>query len=430
MKKVFLVFAGMVLAGAVIAQTATINQTSNGVTGTDQDATVTQTGNSSVNISQEASKVDKPSNVDGYFINQATAVQNGNGNKIVVKQVAVDAINENNSNRTNTTSATQSGNNNTLNQTQKSIDWVSGDMTFDATQIGKRNVGTQTSDKAHLSYELYQKGDDNTATQKTVGKGTGNIEAMIKQIGDDNTASQTFSGQNVRSTGATIEQYGTDGDAVQTFTNGGGDIYAGTQYRSSADILQTNASLREYAYQSQKGEGAYQYIKQSGTDNEAKMWSEGDFNEAYAWQSGKDGKITIKQYTDDDDAGAGNLAKAKQTGNNNTATLTQDGKGNAVDVIQNGKDGVIVASQVGDDNTIMLKQNSGAGSKATIAQDGENNIVAGLGGASTYAINNNGAVLKVSQAGHDNEVFSYQNVAATATVAQTGAYNTSTVNQY
>jgi hypothetical protein len=119
------------------------------------------------------------------------------------------------------------------------------------------------------------------------------------------------------------------------------------------------------------------------------MWSYGNFNEAFAVQTGKQGTIKIIQKQDE-------LGTAPTAAKGNLVMISQDGNN----------------------------------SEADIMQDGLENTVEGLGGAGSYAINNNGAYLKVRQTGELNLVQSRQIVGASATINQMGANNTSIVNQY
>ena len=241
-------------------------------------------------------------------------------------------------------------------------------MIFSAIQNGYRNIATQ------ISYE-----------------DAGNDNGDIKQKGNDNKATQKYWGRNYREGGVNgdlfITQIGSENEATQLFKNGT-VFYTGTGNRGVAQVTQNgnwNKSL-----QIQEGAGNKQYLIQNSNYNEARMEAYGNFN----------------------------LANAKQYGNVDlTIIQKQDEKGEAGD------------GEFAKGNSVMITQ-TGANSEAIIMQDGWTNSVEGLGGAGTYAINNNGAYLKVSQKGINNTVQSRQIVSASETVTQMGINNLAIVNQY
>ena len=197
-----------------------------------------------------------------------------------------------------------------------------------------------------------------------------------------------FHGQNVRYAGAEIVQTADKNEAKQEFDLGAdGVIYGSGTNSSKALIEQTGNS--NYAYQKQVGNGSYQEIIQSGVSNEASMWSYGNYNMAYAKQKGTNAILKVTQKQDET--------------------------------------GLALEGELAKGNSVMISQD-GNGSEAYILQDGWTNSVEGLGGAGTYAVNNNGAYLKVTQKGHDNVVQSRQ-LSGTEKMSQMGMNNLAIVNQ-
>lgn len=376
MKKLIFIVAAMFTTTMVISQTANINQTTsgNGLTAT-QSAIVTQTGVSTVNITQIAEKL-----VD----HQSVVEQSGadGSNLIVINQSATGNPEDINIGL-NKTHAIQNGGSNQLYQTQISGDWTYGGMNFLSNQQGTGNIATQYSKKTSADFDLYQEGTGNISNQSTTGEKTGVLVGDVRQIGTSNNATQLFHGENVRYAGGFIDQDGTSNTAIQEFTGAASGFWDDA---SSADIIQSNSD--NYAYQSQIGNGSYQKIEQSGSNNDASMYSTGNFNQAYSNQEGTDGVIIIRQ---NQTAGA--------------ALIAEDG--NMVKVYQ-----------------------AGTHSEAYVAQDGFGNKVLGLDGEE-FAVNNNDSYLNVSQTGNDNLVRSHQTaVGAAETVIQIGMNNTAMVNQY
>jgi hypothetical protein len=84
---------------------------------------------------------------------------------------------------------------------------------------------------------------------------------------------------------------------------------------------------------------------------------------------------------------------------------------------------------LGDNNVAMVSQD-GIGSTADIYQEGDLNLVQGLGGVGTYAINDNGSTLDASQIGNSNTINVEQTAfGASATISQNGVGNVATVEQ-
>lgn len=390
MKKLVFLFAMVLVAGFAMAQTTVIDQTTVGdPNGSTQDAIVSQTGSSLVKITQLTEKTQhntSPAEV-AIFNHRAEVKQSGgNDNTIVVKQVATGLIN---GTGTNTTYAEQKGKKNSLKQTQISGNYTSGGMVFTSKQVGESNIAEQFSKKTNGVFDISQDGKQNEAYQKTTGEKTGNLIADIKQVGNKNMATQLFHGQNVRNAGAEIVQTADNNEAKQEFDLGvDGVTYGSSENSSKALIKQTDNN--NYAYQKQVGKGSYQEIIQSGVSNEASMWSYGNYNMAYAKQKGSNAMLKVTQKQDET--------------------------------------GLALVGELSKGNSVMISQD-GNGSEATIMQDGWSNSVEGLGGAGTYAINNNGAYLKVTQTGTDNVVRSKQ-LTGSETVSQMGMNNVAIVNQY
>ncbi|WP_319228174.1 hypothetical protein [Draconibacterium orientale] len=383
MKKIVFLFAMVLIAGFVMAQTAVIDQTTVGDPNTStQEAVVSQTGSSLVKITQLTEKAGP-----AEFNHKAEVKQSGgNDNTIIVKQVATGNIS---GTGTNTTYAEQKGKKNSLKQTQISGDWTSGGMKFTSKQVGESNVAEQFSKKTNGVFSISQDGKQNEAYQKTTGEKTGNLIADIKQVGNKNIATQLFHGEDVRNAGAEILQTADGNEAKQEFDLGSqGAFYGPGTNSSKALIKQTDNN--NYAYQKQVGQGSYQEIIQSGVSNEASMWSYGNYNMAYAIQKGSNAMLKVTQKQDEA--------------------------------------GIALEGELSKGNSVMISQD-GNGSEANILQDGWNNSVEGLGGAGTFAINNNGAYLKVSQTGTDNVVQSKQLIGS-ETVTQVGMNNTAIVSQF
>ena len=382
MKKLSFIFAMVLAAGTVMAQTAVIDQTS-GISDPSslQTATVTQTGASTAIIYQNTDKMNVP-DVSVKFDHVATATQSGGkDNVIIISQIAEGLI-YGASGEKNVAEATQVGSTNIMNQTQISGEWTSGGMNFKSYQEGTGNDGNQFGQKTSSDFNLYQYGLGNISYQATTGEKTGVLVGDVKQIGEGNNATQLFHGENVRNAGGVIDQDGKENTATQEFS-GSTSMWDSP---SKADIIQRGEDNE--AYQSQVGMGSYQKAEQSGLDNHVEMYSNGNFNIALTKQEGTEGKIVIDQ---------------KQTAE--------------------------VTDETDDGNIAKVYQN-GANSQAYVMQDGLENEVSGLNG-DDYAINNNGSYLNVSQTGEYNVVRSQQTaVGASETVVQNGIYNTAIVNQY
>ena len=254
-----------------------------------------------------------------------------------------------------------------------------------------------------------------------------NNDATVDQTGYDNNAE--------------VEQIGSDNDVTLEQVHNQSN---GTRGINDAYVKQTGITNIADVYQRNRGQYAA-----SGFNNDLDLIQDGNLNTANTYQAiarGNDIKLDqvgdrnfadIYQHQGGKLSGYGSASRAIQNGednelyidmgNFNSAGITQDGNFNLADIQQNSfsSDNVQLI-QEGDDHEVLLIQSDGM---ADIQQfGGNNNYVYGLGGSGTYALQEGGSTMTVTQNGYLNELFIGQN-AGTATVTQTGNNNTSTIEQ-
>ena len=368
MKKLIFLVAMLFIAGIAMSQTTNVIQSNSNVSQSGQNKTdVNQTGMNQVTIKQVQNISGTPG---GSALISATVEQSGTKDNTITINQTHSGTKNNGVNPLTAFAKQQRGNGNTIvqNQIAGSGNW--GNVDFRATQDGSRNTATQKSveDAGNDNGEIQQKGNDNTATQKWYGR----------NYRDGATNGELF-----------IHQDGIGNQATQTFL--AGTVFSsGTENRGVGQVTQKGNN--NIANQRQEGAGNVQYLNQNGNSNEATMNAYGNYN----------------------------VSNAKQLGNSGTIVFTQkqDYTGPAAEGV------------VSEGNSIMLSQD-GNGSKAYITQDGFSNSIEGLGGTGTFAINNNGAYLKVTQTGTENVIQSRQiGSGASEVVSQMGMNNLAIVNQH
>ncbi|WP_319228171.1 hypothetical protein [Draconibacterium orientale] len=366
MKKLVFLFAIVFVSGIAMAQTTTVSQSNtNASEAGDNIADVSQTGSNFVKITQVQDIAGSPG---GSATVTAVVEQSGTkDNQIKIEQTH-NGTKNNGVSPLSVFAKQKGGKENSITQIQLAGGSNWGNVDFSAIQDGNRNVAYQRSyeDAGNDNGAITQKGNDNSATQKWHGK----------NYRDGNVNGELF-----------IDQKGDDNTATQTFKVG--QVFSsGLENRGVAQITQKGNG--NTATQTQEGAGNAQYLVQNGNNNDASMAAIGNYN----------------------------VADAKQVGNGASLSITQK-----QDYMGPASEGVVA-----DGNSVMISQD-GIGSVATILQDGLRNTVEGLGGDGTYAINNNGAILKVTQTGIDNVVQSKQ-LTGSETVSQMGMNNVAIVNQY
>jgi len=346
------------------------------------------------------------------------------------------------------TKGIQEGNKNYMNVIQDGH--YQGGNTSTVTQIGitEDNAKGNQADVNHQkgygnNWVIYQEGDDNKAQQISTSDVVSGTTNIINQFGTSNNAMQKTAGGDAMY--ATINQ-GTDDSRVS------GNIAAQIQggLKSKASITQLTNDNKAYQTQvngSYKFDGVYasqhdaeitqkggngNYALQYQTELVADVWAnsrntsvimqDGGGNRAEVAQLDGLNKGDITQMGDDNKAliiqnGLSNTAETQQLTDENTANFYQNGNGNKVIAKQFG----------GDENVANLTQNGG--SKADIMQNGEANILKGIG-TDIMATSLNGSTLDLDQFGGSGNTLSLQQSnGGIATVSQNGSTNTSVVIQ-
>ena len=131
----------------------------------------------------------------------------------------------------------------------------------------------------------------------------------------------------------------------------------------------------------------------------------------------------IQQYGQD------NVGSVNQVGNYNAAAIYQYGHRNEGRITQGYDANKANLFQVGSDNFARLDQTSGA--EANIRQEGNNNILKGIGGIGDEwtAYSYEGSKLNLDQLGNFNVLNLYQRNGAVANVLLDGNSNVTTVSQ-
>lgn len=326
MKRFFaLAAAATLVAGPVVAQTASVSQT-----GDNQTASVTQTGS--------------PSN--GAYVVQltdnagpqtSTVLQQGIGNYANVNMTEIGGGDH----FLNTASLQQIGNSNQMWQSVYAPGYNSGQHVT-AGQFGNLNLGVQSITAGYTdNLTLTQTGSNNTSHQTlqgTYGDGT------VNQTGDYNIAQQTMSGANngYNVMGTLIDQTGNANQAYQTLESTGG------------------STLHNDAQIDQNGDGNYAYQFGHGWDLKLYILEDGPGNVAYSSSTGTTDYVNLHLT---------NGAYAN--------VLQNDGDGNTVQGLSAGSaapvldGGTLNVTQTGSTNTAFVSMLTGG--TATVSQIGSTN---------------------------------------------------------
>lgn len=338
--------------------------------------------------------------------------------------------------------------------------------TLNATQQGSENNSTQTVSDGNNNYgDVLQTGNSGSSIQLFYGSnnlgyvdqdgiwnnaaqtmsGNSNL-GEISQTGSSNSATQTMNG--TADHGVILQSGALNAVATQTFsaTASGNmakieqlSVYnnaTATQYiegaNNTANIKQTGGSYFNYAEQNilgaESSNNTLTITQDYGDKNNGKQTVTGSNNAMYIeqhgiwWGLGENAKQTI--------TGDENAAEIVQIGNNDYAEQNITGDGNTAKIYQGGNDASATIDVFGNENVAAVSQ-AGDGSVANIYQEGDLNVVQGIGGTGTFAVNSNGSVLTVDQLGNSNTANVSQTAfGANADINQNGVGNVATVIQH
>ncbi|MBQ0768984.1 MAG: curlin [Bizionia sp.] len=353
MKKLFLCASALLFTGAMMAQTLTLPS---------QSSLTDVKGDNSLDANEVSHLGTNPAVFGG---NTGEAIQNGNSNKVQVRQAGT-----NNSSYSEQSDGLGTGDN-------RAKIWQTGAAYFDS---GFRNVADVRQKGTGNQGYAKQEGDTNEAVirqgmkEATLGVSTGNralINHGVAENGETNYAMTEQDGTT--NTSRTIQLFdNSEARTVQEGTDNMADI------RQKADPNQSN--------------GHSALLEQYGERNASRIRQEGSArNTAHSVQIGDDNKVNQNQKSDAI-SGVGNSAIADQ--GYGGIPLSVDigsiwGDLNAVDNVSNG------AFNGASDNGKVLQNQDGDGNEAYAGQYGDGSAV--------------GNIAEQNQVGNDNNALSVQN---------------------
>lgn len=274
-----------------------------------------------------------------------------------------------------------------------------------------------------------------------------NHKATVTQADDPNNGTPAF---NTASNTSTINQEG-DG-AVATVNQTGdpsgapGNISEVTQFNDGppsavADVMQNGTNNFSSVEQGRDADpvdrrGQNAMVSQDGSDHISTVLQRGNLNNATVAQSGLGNTSEVTQGGLDNLAGVtqsgdGNLSTVSQSANFGEAQVEQSGNNNASDVEQNGRANSSVAAlilQSGNDNTSSVLQTSLVAGPGNANQFAE--VTQSTDSNSSFITQDGGdPIVDTVNTGNSASVFQMVTSGNTSTIAQSGAGNTSTVNQ-
>ncbi len=370
------------------ANQATVTQTGNG-----SDAAITQTGQAQTSTVEQIGGNDNAATVIqnaeassyGPGAQTSSILQNGSENQANVNMQQTGGGGKG----LNTAVIEQIGDRNKVLSQSLNAPGSNSGQHAKAYQTGNDNTATQEIQNGYTqSMRVDQIGDLNTSVQ-TVGGGSYNT-VEVYQDGNENQAAQTVNGNNwgYSSAVAKIDQQGGGNNATQDMLGGGSNDLNNGQITQAGDDNQ-----------------AVQMLKIAGT--------------AVGGDDGNDGYIT--------QTGNGNYASQSATGYLHQARTTQLGNDNRAEMtMTDGANGAHATfTQEGDLNVARLLQEGG--DTFTLMQDGNSNLLKGIGGDTAYQTG--GSTATVDQIGDSNMLSLHQELGASATVTSTGNGNTASVDQ-
>ncbi|WP_321995845.1 hypothetical protein [Draconibacterium orientale] len=345
MKKIVFLFAMVLIAGVVMAQTnrSVISQADGTQTATvDQQGSLNTSNVTQSNEGNEATINQVNMNLLPGNLVLSNVTQSGKKNEIIVDQVHdgdygnAEGIIE--------TYALQSGNNNEAHQKQGGTH-TTGTLFASLTQSGNNNFASQNQRKYWNNAYVIQSGDGNTAMQAQDAEFIEEVETShygyINQSGNNNYAEQ--------------DQNGHGNSAVAVQSGNGNDVWQyQNAFKSEARVDQLLGNNND-ATQTQMGASNFATINQSSNGNEALQNQEGgdrrggtnyDANNlAEIFQLGGNGNVAFQYQTTPGGGvdlnhawarqeGVGNYSMQDQDGGFNVSTVSQVGNGHSANVTQ------------------------------------------------------------------------------------------------
>lgn len=302
--------------------------------------------------------------------NQATSLQQGDGNSSLINQGLNNTASANNKARVqqgnnnqaedNWAEVNQDGDGNqsrTLQRWDNNRAWTKQDGNANKSDIHQKADPNQSD--GHFA-EVDQLGDVNQALLFQDGDGARNMATTV-QVGDNNS-----SVQNQYSTGTTgtgNNAYVMQGHEKYVGNPIIGDLYYGGLM--TVDDIQ-NGSFNPGS------DGAIARQEQTGMGNVVQSAQFGQNNESYQKQVGDDNRGLIVQNAWGNANGQSNKARQVQTGDDNNAAIGQNGSNHIALQVQEGNSNMALSTQRGNKNLTNIHQ-YGDNNWATTGQRGQHN---------------------------------------------------------